>query len=117
RDARALTVRTAAAEGELQRRRGRTGRRPAARARREPPLLRLRRGPRGSHRLCGEAPARLFAVPAAPVRIWLMAARPRTLPAAIAPVLVGTSLAIRYGTFHPVAFVAALVGAIFIQVG
>ena len=25
--------------------------------------------------------------------IWLMAARPRTLPAAVAPVLVGTSLA------------------------
>ena len=28
-----------------------------------------------------------------PLRIWLMAARPRTLPAAIAPVLVGTALA------------------------
>jgi 1,4-dihydroxy-2-naphthoate octaprenyltransferase len=27
------------------------------------------------------------------VRIWLMAARLRTLPAAIAPVLVGTALA------------------------
>ena len=26
-------------------------------------------------------------------RIWLMAARPRTLPAAVAPVLVGTALA------------------------
>ena len=26
------------------------------------------------------------------VRIWLMAARPRTLPAAVAPVLVGTAL-------------------------
>jgi 1,4-dihydroxy-2-naphthoate polyprenyltransferase len=46
-----------------------------------------------------------------------MAARPRTLPAAIAPVLVGTSLAIRYGTFHPVAFIAALLGAILIQIG
>ena len=46
-----------------------------------------------------------------------MAARPRTLPAAIAPVLVGTSLAIRYGTFHPVAFVAALLGAVLIQIG
>ena len=46
-----------------------------------------------------------------------MAARPRTLPAAIAPVLVGTSLAIRYGTFHPIAFVAALLGAILIQIG
>ncbi|HVC85079.1 MAG TPA: 1,4-dihydroxy-2-naphthoate polyprenyltransferase [Solirubrobacteraceae bacterium] len=46
-----------------------------------------------------------------------MAARPRTLPAAIAPVLVGTSLAIRYGTFHPIAFIAALLGAILIQIG
>jgi 1,4-dihydroxy-2-naphthoate octaprenyltransferase len=40
-----------------------------------------------------------------------MAARLRTLPAAVAPVLVGTSLALGNGTFHPLA------GAIFIQVG
>jgi 1,4-dihydroxy-2-naphthoate polyprenyltransferase len=51
------------------------------------------------------------------MRIWLMAARPRTLPAAVAPVLVGTSLAITDDVFHPLAFVAALLGAIFIQVG
>jgi len=49
--------------------------------------------------------------------IWLMAARPRTLPAAVAPVLVGTSLALGAGHFHPLAFLAALLGAIFIQVG
>ena len=46
-----------------------------------------------------------------------MAARPRTLPAAVAPVLVGTSLAIHYGTFHPLAFIAALLGSMLIQVG
>lgn len=51
------------------------------------------------------------------VRIWLMAARLRTLPAAVAPVLVGTSLALGAGTFHPLAFAAALLGAMFIQVG
>jgi 1,4-dihydroxy-2-naphthoate octaprenyltransferase len=51
------------------------------------------------------------------VRIWLMAARVRTLPAAVAPVLVGTSLALGDGHFHPLAFVAALLGAVFIQVG
>ena len=51
------------------------------------------------------------------VRIWLMAARVRTLPAAIAPVLVGTSLAGFQSVFHPLRFIAALVGAIFIQVG
>ncbi|HEX8977039.1 MAG TPA: 1,4-dihydroxy-2-naphthoate polyprenyltransferase [Solirubrobacteraceae bacterium] len=51
------------------------------------------------------------------VRIWLMAARPRTLPAAVAPVLVGTALAGYLNVFHPLRFVAALLGAIFIQVG
>jgi 1,4-dihydroxy-2-naphthoate polyprenyltransferase len=51
------------------------------------------------------------------VRIWLMAARLRTLPAAIAPVLVGTALAGFEHTFYPLRFVAALFGAIFIQVG
>ena len=51
------------------------------------------------------------------MRIWLMAARVRTLPAAIAPVLVGTSLAGYHGVFHPLRFIAALIGAIFIQVG
>ncbi|HWC86618.1 MAG TPA: 1,4-dihydroxy-2-naphthoate polyprenyltransferase [Solirubrobacteraceae bacterium] len=51
------------------------------------------------------------------VRIWLMAARIRTLPAAVAPVLVGTALAGFAGTFHPLRFLAALIGAVFIQVG
>jgi len=46
-----------------------------------------------------------------------MAARVRTLPAAIAPVLVGTSLALGAGTFEFFAFAAALLGAVFIQVG
>jgi 1,4-dihydroxy-2-naphthoate polyprenyltransferase len=51
------------------------------------------------------------------IRIWLMAARVRTLPAAIAPVLVGTALAGWENVFHPLRFVAALLGSIFIQVG
>ena len=51
------------------------------------------------------------------MRIWLTAARPRTLPAAVAPVLVGTSLAIHVGHLHPLAFVAALLGAMLIQIG
>jgi 1,4-dihydroxy-2-naphthoate octaprenyltransferase len=46
-----------------------------------------------------------------------MAARVRTLPAAIAPVLVGTALAGYFDVFHPLRFIAALIGAIFIQVG
>jgi 1,4-dihydroxy-2-naphthoate octaprenyltransferase len=51
------------------------------------------------------------------VRIWIMAARLRTLPAAIAPVLVGTSLAWTDRPLRVGGFIAALVGAIFIQVG
>ena len=48
-----------------------------------------------------------------------MAARPRTLPAAIAPVLVGTAAAIeRHGDLRRVgAFIAALIGSVFIQIG
>ena len=48
-----------------------------------------------------------------------MAARPRTLPAAIAPVLVGTAAAIQWVGQLPRwgAFLAALVGSIFIQIG
>jgi 1,4-dihydroxy-2-naphthoate octaprenyltransferase len=51
------------------------------------------------------------------IRIWVMAARLRTLPAAVAPVLVGTALADNEGRLRVGAFAAALLGAIFIQVG
>src|SRR5688572_30452066 len=53
------------------------------------------------------------------MRIWLMAARPRTLPAAIAPVLVGSAAAIANQDFdfRWGAFAAALAGSIFIQIG
>ena len=49
--------------------------------------------------------------------VWLMASRPRTLPAAVAPVLVGTALASEAGEFKVLTFVAALLGAMFIQIG
>jgi 1,4-dihydroxy-2-naphthoate polyprenyltransferase len=53
------------------------------------------------------------------MRIWLMAARPRTLPAAIAPVLVGSAAAVESQGDLPRAgaFIAALIGSIFIQIG
>jgi 1,4-dihydroxy-2-naphthoate polyprenyltransferase len=48
-----------------------------------------------------------------------MAARPRTLPAAVAPVLVGTAAAVEWVGELPRlgGFLAALVGSIFIQIG
>lgn len=52
-----------------------------------------------------------------PVKIWLMAARPRTLPAAVAPVLVGTALAIHDDHFEILTLIATLLGALLIQVG
>lgn len=54
-----------------------------------------------------------------PLRIWAMAARPRTLPAAVAPVLVGTAAAIAAaGEFPRVGgFIAALVASVLIQIG
>lgn len=62
------------------------------------------------------------ASPAAPrgpssLQIWLMASRPKTLPAGISPVFVGTALAGYGHIFYPLRFVAALLGAILIQIG
>ena len=54
------------------------------------------------------------------LRIWLMAARPRTLPAAVAPVLVGTTAAVWEtggDDFRLGAFIAALIGSVFLQIG
>jgi 1,4-dihydroxy-2-naphthoate octaprenyltransferase len=50
-------------------------------------------------------------------KIWLMAARPKTLPAGAAPVFVGTALAGYYGDFHVLRFLAALFAALLIQIG
>ena len=49
--------------------------------------------------------------------VWLMAARPRTLSAAISPVLVGTAIAHRMGAFRPAAAALALLASLFIQIG
>jgi 1,4-dihydroxy-2-naphthoate polyprenyltransferase len=50
------------------------------------------------------------------MRDWVEAARPRTLPAAIAPVFVGSGLAMADGVYRNDAFVLALVGALAIQI-
>ncbi len=51
------------------------------------------------------------------MRVWLLAARPKTLGAAIAPVLIGGALAYGDRVFYAPAFVAAMLVAILIQIG
>ena len=48
---------------------------------------------------------------------WVMAARPQTLPAGAAPVVIGVGLALADGVFALVPAVAALLGALLIQIG
>jgi 1,4-dihydroxy-2-naphthoate octaprenyltransferase len=50
-------------------------------------------------------------------KIWFEAARPRTLPAAIAPVLVGSAIAWRDGSFDALAATLCLGFALLIQIG
>ncbi len=55
--------------------------------------------------------------PAIPTRrAWLLAIRPRTLPAAIAPVVVGTAVAVREGGFHALAVIACVAVALLLQI-
>ncbi len=54
----------------------------------------------------------------APLRAWVLAARPATLPAAAVPVLVGTAAAIGEGAvFRPFVFAVTLASALLIQIG
>jgi 1,4-dihydroxy-2-naphthoate octaprenyltransferase len=56
------------------------------------------------------------AVPA-PWRVWLAASRPRTLPAAVAPVLVGTAMAAHDHSLVPAAALLCLAFALLVQIG
>jgi 1,4-dihydroxy-2-naphthoate octaprenyltransferase len=48
---------------------------------------------------------------------WILAARPKTLPAAASPVLVGTAVALHAGGFRAGPALAALAGALLLQIG
>lgn len=62
------------------------------------------------------SPAQTPPVAPGSLRAWLLASRPATLTAAVAPVLVGTAIASHSGTVDPGGVVATLAGAGFLQV-
>src|ERR1039457_4210166 len=126
-DARNEPTRAAPAHGRLQRRCRRSRGDTAARGRRDPALLHERGGAGGSRRLHREAQTGLREVPAptviaeaaprpGPLTVWWIGARPRTLVAAIVPVLVGASWAGRHAVSIPRSLLALLV-AIALQIG
>src|ERR1700676_2606220 len=125
--ARDESPRPATAQGRLQRRHRWSGRHTTAGRGRDPPLLHERGGPGGPGRLRGKAEAGFREVPAPPViaeaapppgplAVWWMGARPRTLVAAVVPVMVGAAWAGRQAVSIPRSLLA-LVVAVALQVG
>lgn len=57
------------------------------------------------------------AVPNSRARLWILAARPKTLWAAVSPVLLGIAFAMEADAFHGLAATCALLAAVLIQVG
>ncbi|HZW04883.1 MAG TPA: 1,4-dihydroxy-2-naphthoate polyprenyltransferase, partial [Anaerolineaceae bacterium] len=51
------------------------------------------------------------------LQAWILAFRPKTLPAAAAPVLVGSAVAFYTGNFAPLPALAALAGGLLLQIG
>ncbi len=71
----------------------------------------------------GFGPAEEFSIltameqPTPKSRAWILASRPRTLPAAVAPVAAASALAFYHGQFALYPALAALLGALLIQIG
>lgn len=76
----------------------------------------MTRGPTRSG-ASGAAPHHAAAQAPGPVARWILAIRPRTLPAAVAPVLVGTACAHAVDGFRAGPALAALAGALLLQIG
>jgi 1,4-dihydroxy-2-naphthoate octaprenyltransferase len=51
-----------------------------------------------------------------PVQVWVLAARPKTLPAAVAPVIAGTAVAIHEGGEHWPSAILAMITALLLQI-
>ena len=51
------------------------------------------------------------------LKVWLLAVRPKTLGAALAPILIGTAMAFAEGKGHAGAALATLLSAMLIQIG
>jgi 1,4-dihydroxy-2-naphthoate octaprenyltransferase len=52
-----------------------------------------------------------------PINAWILAARPKTLPAAVAPVMVGSAMAFAHESFALLPAMAALAVALLLQIG
>ena len=53
----------------------------------------------------------------ASIQTWALATRPKTLFAAVSPVLIGMAMAFGMNVFHPLSAILALISAVLIQIG